>query len=297
MSKKGVLALVGGLILAAGVLLCIVAVLGLRFDVRAIGSTAPSEKKTYQIAGAALSDITVEDVRHAIRVQPSQDGDVHITYYENEREYYTFGDSDKAVYMKSVSNWHWYEFWRYGSHKDESVVIEIPDDFAGGLHISTVNGAITVTDVALGGEMVISTTAGAVEVQRVRAAGDVQASSTHGVVRLDDVAAHNEGGSASLQASTTNGEVSFDRVQADASLSGHTVNGAITLSGVKADNIQLRTVNGKVAGTIIGAAAEYTIRSQTTHGKNTLPTHAAGGEKKLDVETVNGAIDITFVTP
>ncbi len=96
--------------------------------------------------------------------------------------------------------------------------------------------------------------------------------------------------------SVTNGEVSCANVVAN-SLACSTVNGEVVFDNVLCPKIEASTVNGEISGTLIGSLDEYNVSVSTVNGaKNLTDKTVEGSDKKLNASTVNGAININFIS-
>ena len=72
-----------------------------------------------------------------------------------------------------------------------------------------------------------------------------------------------------------------------------TSNSAIKFNGVDAPDVTLQTSNSGISGVLPGRQTDWQIKSGTSNGRNSLPTHQPG-QKPLRVHTSNGSIDVKF---
>ena len=49
-----------------------------------------------------------------------------------------------------------------------------------------------------------------------------------------------------------------------------------------------------MTGTLAGTIASYSVRSEATNGKSSLPDEMKGGDRTLEVEVSNGNIALDF---
>lgn len=109
----------------------------------------------------------------------------------------------------------------------------------------------------------------------------------------------------------------YEIQQLDGTLSIHKVSNAdMRLTGVASDRfVELKTVNGGVAlerlsfgttlrastgnnairGTVVGQLGDFSYACHTANGACNLPEALQGGDKQIELTTVNGDIDISFV--
>ena len=85
--------------------------------------------------------------------------------------------------------------------------------------------------------------------------------------------------------------------EADEKLAAHTTNGSIHFEEIDAKDIQLKTSNASIKGTLRGKGTEYAIESGTSNGKNSLPSkwnQSDSAAKRLSVYTSNANIKVAF---
>lgn len=115
-------------------------------------SSEPFEEKSY-IPDTQISEINLDVRDREIEVTLSEDGQVHILYSENSKEYYDISVLDENVLtMTSARNKEWTDFiGGKASAEDRKIVLQIPDTLLENLTLSTTNEnislpALTVTE-------------------------------------------------------------------------------------------------------------------------------------------------------
>ena len=127
------------------------------------GSSEPFEAKTYtpegQVQGVRL-DVKDREVEVAL----SPDGQVHIQYRENSKEFYEIALSDeKVVTMTSAANKEWADYIGVSAGgEDRKITGQGPDGLLDSLEISTTNGDITLPELAVTGSVSLSSNGGSV---------------------------------------------------------------------------------------------------------------------------------------
>lgn len=127
------------------------------------GSSEPFEAKTYtpegQVQGVRL-DVKDREVEVAL----SPDGQVHIQYRENSKEFYEIALSDeKVVTMTSAANKEWTDYIGVSaSGEDRKITVQVPDGLLDSLEISTTNEDITLPELAVTGSVSLSSNGGSV---------------------------------------------------------------------------------------------------------------------------------------
>ena len=316
--------------IAAGLALCAAAYAMVGGDFSKLSTTPPYEEKSVSYSADELTAITLLDRNTSVRLEPSDDQQVHITYYENEAEQYHCSISAGELRVEKVELGGWLNHAGINFHfEDTSVVIAVPQQYTGAISLSTTNAPVTVADLDLQEDLSVQTTNNDIQIRTVRCTGSLYAQTSHGQMTLHGVTA------ASIQAGTSNHSIDATQIETAGDVVLTTSNGGIDLDGVQAgsltarssnhalhaDNIttqgrlelrstngpihiekvvpgqaiELVTTNGAIEGTILDRLEQYTIESRTTHGDSNLPNEYSGGSKSLVARTTNGDIAIDFL--
>ena len=127
------------------------------------GNSEPFEAKTYtpegQVQGVQLD---VED--REVEVALSPDGQVHILYRENSKEFYEIALTDGNVLtMTSATNKEWTDYIGVSAGgEDRKITVQVPDGLLDSLEISTTNEDITLPELAVTGSVSLSSNGGSV---------------------------------------------------------------------------------------------------------------------------------------
>ncbi len=98
-----------------------------------------------------------------------------------------------------------------------------------------------------------------------------------------------------LAVSTSNENLTLPGIAFGGSVTLKVNNGSIQLEGLNVGQAaSLEAKNGSITGTVAGAEAEYTISCQTKKGNSNLPEAHGKGEKRLDLVTNNGDVQVEF---
>ena len=287
MNKMKIIALT---CVGVGVLLTFVAMLVAGFDFSRFRLGAPKEEKTLTRVGADIHSIVIDDALNGIRVIPSPDGEIHLSYFENNLETYEVKEVDGTLRLQAHSRW--YLKWGINSLFREytEVTLSVPTDYVGDLSLWTTNGSIQISDIRIDGGMDMSTTNGGFEFSRVSVSGSWKATTRNGGIIGTDLQGEN------ISLITTNGEIRIDHTSAMQNLYLSTTNGAVKIERVYAPSVALYSTNGSITGTIVGQSEEFVISAHTVNGSSRVPAGSANGAKSLDARTTNGDIYIEFVT-
>lgn len=188
------------------------------------------------------------------------------------------------------------------------------------------NGSITLTGCTLG-DLTISGSAGRctisacgsgetvidyysnsdVIMEELTTSGKLTVDSSNGTIKLDGITAKE------LRAEMSNGQITAGTISVLGKAELENSNGRITIGSITAEEleaensnggikldyadclrIKLGTSNADVTGTLAGTIASYSVRSEATNGKSSLPDEMKGGDRTLEVEVSNGNIALDF---
>ena len=123
-------------------------------------SGEPFEEKSYT-PDTQISEINLDVQDREIEVSLSEDGQVHIQYSENSKEYYNISVSENVLTMTSASNKNWTDYiGGKPSAENRRISLQIPDALLENLTISTTNEDITLSALAVTGSISISSNGG-----------------------------------------------------------------------------------------------------------------------------------------
>jgi DUF4097 and DUF4098 domain-containing protein YvlB len=293
-------------------------------DFSQIFSAAEQIEGTRDFSGEDVTDLVIANDYNDISIVPSADEDIHITYYEAEKDDYTFTVADGTLTIAAAEK----EWWRHIGvfhFQAKTMVIEVPESLFS-VSVDVAASALSMADITIEGNLVIDTDAGAVTLSRVDAknlsvdasagsvifndvtTGKIEISANAGRVDFNDVAA----GYASVR--TDAGKVDWQNV-AITEIAIESAAGAVLLDTVTVGAASIETDAGKIEfsklavnegltlssdfgsirGTLFGDLSDFTITSQVDAGESNLPTFYQGGDKSLDVSANAGSIEIEFL--
>ncbi|MEG1874597.1 MAG: DUF4097 family beta strand repeat-containing protein [Angelakisella sp.] len=296
------------------------------FDIARLSTQPPYLEKQF-VSAAAVEQIRIDDSNMPLTFGVSPDSRVHVTYYENEKEFYQIQDGSTLSFAK-MTHWAWYDHFFNFTLQETKMTILVPKNYRGSITAKTANGAIEVQELAAQ-ELRLRTSNGQVNANSLRVGGLCSVESSNGQVTLSDLQAagklevHSSNGAIlgsgwSAQAmaiSSTNGRIELENAAAQQSIAIDTSNGAIILQNVTAQNaidaqtfndaihlnelaagqgLTLTSSNGAIMGSIVGRLSDFTGSVRTSNSESNLPETMVGGAKQLEVHTSNGAIQIEF---
>ena len=317
--------IIGAVVFLAGALLFTGAMAAADWDFSALSTVPKYEVKTFTADNNGL-DITIDNSNTPVRLGTSEDGKVHLEYYDNTKQYYVINESDKLT-VERVDTYKWYErFFQFDLQKPKLTLL-LPENYAGNIYIINDNGNFTIDGLSTSGTLYHRTSNGSITLKNFRSAS-VEVKTSNGNITVSDCQIET-----TLKATTSNGNyvisdssvgnmITLKTSNGDATVTNLTAaelfdiktsngsirltelacnditvktsNGNITLGGVDGDSVYLKTSNGNIRGSIEGSMSDYNIISHTSNGNNNLPTDTSGNPRKLEVRTSNGDIKISF---
>ena len=254
-----------------------------------------------EYAPEVLNSIVVEDENNPVQVVFGDK--IAVTYQDGtEGEYIvdcTGGNLFVKYRMKLRSI---FRLPFFGSNR-KKLLLEVPRGWNGVLDVGTSNAKIELE--AEINEIYLCTSNAKIGISYVKAArlrtvtsnGSTYAEhaeceyaefvTSNAKIDVSDIKASEE-----LRLATSNGSVTASDITA-AKFGAKSSNGGIKVEGIVSDDIEIKTSNGQISGTIAGKMADYAITAGTSNGRNSLP-EKSDGEKKLSVKTSNARIAVEF---
>lgn len=195
------------------------------------GGDEPFEEKNYT-PDAQVSEINIDVEDREIEVSLSADGQIHIQYYENSKEYYDISVSGSTLTMTAASYKAWTDYIGVKpSAENRKISLQVPDALLENLTLSTTNEDISLPALAVTGSISISSNGGDITFGRLDVGsalnltvknGDISGAGTGS---YDDFAIQSDvkkgdsslpeskdGGSKTLNVSANNGDVDIELV-------------------------------------------------------------------------------------
>ncbi|WP_054025001.1 DUF4097 family beta strand repeat-containing protein [Bacillus sp. FJAT-28004] len=236
-------------------------------------TTTSYEEKNYAVDADKVSQMSFTASHRTVELVESTDNQIHINYFENDKESYEINVSDnKELTMEAINNKNWKDYIGLDTEKTHrNVKIAVPSDIAGGIKIKTSKGDIIISEMDIAGSIDAATSDGKIEITNVVVDKILKLENKNDDIIISDV---NTKGS--VDASISNGNILVTNVAVD-------------------DTLKLKSKNGNITGTVKGSYDVFSISSKASKGKNNLPKNKGGGSKTLDVSSNNGDINLEFV--
>lgn len=262
--------------------------------------------KTYDSSNN-IKDIIVEDINTGITVLESHDNNIHVKYYESEKEKYNIDEQNETLKIikinenKSIFKWFNYKI-------RNKLELYLPKEFYGKAHISTNNSTIDVQNVNFN-KINLKTSNGKISVYNTLIKENLDCVSSNGSINISKFICDNNtilktsngkiniihGYGNNVNCKTSNSSIRIDNSNFDNDIELITSNGKIIFEELKVGNkLYCKTCNSSILGTIIDNINNFTVDSHTSNGKNTL-TNNTNGNKILKCKTSNASIKVNFI--
>ncbi len=124
-------------------------------------------------------NINVED--REVEVTVSQDAQIHINYFESEKEYYDISTHDGKLNVRFVDDKTWIDYIGLkSSFEYRKVKIEIPNDLISNLNITTTNENIKVSNLNLQQDLKLNSNGGSIEINSILVGGTINLTAKNG---------------------------------------------------------------------------------------------------------------------
>ena len=286
-----------GILLVVGLALYFVGMTAFATDAPVLGGGATEivyEKEDYTVDAMGIDEIIIRARNMPVKVTPSNGNEVTIHYYTCEKDPYEVSLQGGVLTLKykydnlfNVGNWFTGIF-NVFSNSNPKVELIVPEAYAGALKLSTSNATVSVSSLKAAGEIRIDTSNATIGVSNVTATL-LNAHTSNGSVSLDNVII-----SGSVDVKSSNGSLTAKNVAAKEKLRLDTSNGRISVDNVTSADIELRSSNSSISGSVAGKRSDYTISSHTSNGDDSLGD-GGRGQSRLTVNTSNGNISIRFL--
>ncbi len=234
-----------------------------------------------------------------IYVLKSEDENITVQYYVNDKDDYTIDDSGSTLEITVERKWY-NNFFNIGNITNPSyyeVYLYLPEvDTAYNLNIASTNGKISVTDTDDLGTVYLDTSNGDIIIENLNAIR-LDLETSNGRIDLSNVATTGD-----ITAGTSNGRIILDDVSGD-TLVFSTSNGKIIAENISSTNLKLSSSNGDVEATVYGDQDDFRIKLATSNGSRYLDGIKVDQSdfnnnqtNYVDIRSSNGTVSLDFIT-
>ena len=265
--------------------------------------------KTYPVS---VSEIQIDTEQTDVRIYTVPEDHIVVTYYDNSKQRYTFEEDGGGLKIVCREHKRWYEYLKihWFEEPDDICLVGIPSNYMGALQTKTMTGNIELADIAFKNDISLTGAAGDIYLSGVVVEGNLYADVTTGNLELENITV---GNNCVLQATTgelevedtivdgrlgmaaTTGDIYMENVSAEI-YEGKLTTGNISFKAIKPEEQAFfETTTGDIQGTVDDEQALYRVDGQTTLGDLKLPESSQNEQKRLQVKTVTGDINISFL--
>lgn len=159
--------------LVIGLILFIAGFAMLDFDITKLSTVTPYRAESFSSSGPVRA-IYVDDSNASIECSPSTDDKVHITYYENDQEYYDISQSSNGdLNIKNKSHRQWYDYIFNIQFEQPKLLVEVPMNYYGDITVKSHDGNVLVKDINVD-DLLLTTLDDEIQIQNVSASGRLE---------------------------------------------------------------------------------------------------------------------------
>ena len=140
------------------------------------------EKKHYTSSGEEITGLSIDVRDREIKISLSNDNQVHIDYFESDKEYYSiFISDDKVIHMNAEDSKGWSDYIGAKTEADNrKIYVQLPYSLLKTLSLSTVNGDITLPELSVTDSISVSANGGNITFERLNAGNSIIIKSKNG---------------------------------------------------------------------------------------------------------------------
>ncbi len=256
-----------------------------------------------------IIEIRANDRNNGIKIEPSQDGLIHVKYFQvYEGEYKLYLDNDGVLniqYQDIRKNRGFFDFINNWGDARKSLLIYIPQGCAARISAHTTNGGVRAEQVnpevlelgstngGIHAEQIvckkfsIHTTNGGLYTSGITAE-EYNAHTTNGGVKIDNL------NSSKAEIGSTNGKISIGKAYCKETIRVGTSNGGIHFDEIDSYDVSFKSSCGGIHGRLVGKALDYSSDCETKNGSCNIRFINPQANRKLFARTNNASINIEF---
>ncbi len=137
----------------------LIACIAMLFFTGCADNEEPFIQENYTIEAAQAEHIIIDVRDRLINVTPSNDDQIHISYYQNNKEYYEINlSNDKILTIEGIYNKEWMDFiGKITDIENRTITLNIPNNLIDELYISTTNEDVSLSDIEINNNITIVT--------------------------------------------------------------------------------------------------------------------------------------------
>lgn len=138
-------------------------------------SSEPFSQEEYTADAAQIKEIHIDVRDRQIDVSPSDDNQIHIDYFVNNKEYYDISVSaENVLTMTTASDKEWTDFiGSKPSAENRKISLQIPDALLGTLVLSTTNEDIVLSELNIEEKISLSANGGNITFEKLDVGNEI----------------------------------------------------------------------------------------------------------------------------
>ena len=141
-------------------------------------------EKNYSSGETIVSSVVIDVSDREVEVEVSSDNQIHIDYFESEKEYYTISETDGTLKMTLVFEKDWIDFIGTKADKEyRKIKLDIPDALLKNLTVTTTNEKIKVTELEVNESISLNSNGGNVEFDKLSVGKSVSLTAKDGDIK------------------------------------------------------------------------------------------------------------------
>jgi len=300
-AAKIITVIASAVIMAAGLLCCIVLLTMNHFDLKNLDSME-WETNTY-VVEEEFKNISMKGDDAKISFAASEDDSCKVVCTESEHVYNVIEVKEGTLAIERVNERKWNGY--IGGFAGEiQLTVYLPKEEYEKLTINNSSGSVEIPEgftfaeaeivnssghirfaADVGGSLSLENTSGGMDIESVLVSGDMEAKSTSGSIEISDIKCEN------LTAENTSGGMDMASVFAGGNMEVKGTSGSINFENVECINLNVENTNGSVDCADVIASGEICIKN--TSGGMELDRCDAGS---LKLEATSGSIEGTLLS-
>lgn len=140
------------------------------------------DKKYYTSSGEEITGLSIDVRDREIEISLSNDNQVHIDYFESDKEYYSiFISDDKVIHMNAEDSKGWSDYIGGKTTADNrKIYVQLPDSLLKTLSLSTTNGDIALSALTVTDSISVSANGGNTTFEKLNAGNSIIIKSKNG---------------------------------------------------------------------------------------------------------------------
>lgn len=119
-------------------------------------------EQTYSAEESEIQSLVIDVIDREVKIELSDDGKVHIDYFQSEKEFYDIGiNEDKTLIVKYSSDKNWTDFLgKKTSPEYRKIIVKLPEGILKKLSVKTTNEDITLGAVSASEDILLDVNGG-----------------------------------------------------------------------------------------------------------------------------------------